>query len=226
MLLCISGTATLHAQEPALLSARLRVELEEEGERRTALVVLEYRLRVDTSMTHLPILGLPLGGGVPQGLRVAVDGEEAEAHVNATRAGRLDGEVRLPPRHRPPMTLRLDYRVPQPPTPGAYRVTVPLLLPEAVPVGAPADFFVATIHLPRGHSVLEAFPTLQGKAVDTAGTTYRLRLQVVPAVVRWQARLGKPPLLRFGRIIDLLALIVLVATGAVAGVVLSKQSRP
>ncbi|HUG42455.1 MAG TPA: hypothetical protein VMM12_18475 [Longimicrobiales bacterium] len=215
----------LSAQQPALLGARLRVEIEEDPERRTALVVLEYQLRVDATMTDLPILGLPFGGAVPEGLRVHVDGVAAEAELRATAPGRLEGSIRLPPRREELISLSLAYRVAQPSTPGAYRGTVPLLLPPAVPVGAPANFFVATLRLPPGHSVLEAFPALQGGAVDVAGTTGRLRLQVVPGVVRWHARIGKPPLLRFGRIIDLLALMVLAATGTIAGVVLSRQSR-
>lgn len=214
------------AQQPALTNVRVDVEVLEEGPADlVARVQVDYGLRVDPATTELPLRALRFSGARPENVRASVDGIDIPVHIRPAGATLLKGVVLLPRRDSAHLRLRLEYRVIERLHEDAYRVTVPLLLPQGIPGGTPDDFFVARLRLPDGHVIVEAFPTLPPSMPGGADVGRVVQLQVVPAMLRWRARIGEPPLLRFGRIIDLSALLVLAVTGVLAVRALARESK-
>lgn len=212
-----AAQAPASAQDPLLGGVNGRIDLTEEAPGgRIANVRLEYRLEMDPAVDDLRLYGLAFAGANPVEVRAAVDGVRAPVEMDAPSAGRLAGRVRLPVERADTLRLRLTYRVRHAGGGESYNMAVPLLLPQATPTGAPSDFFTATLDLPAHHAIVESFPVLPARTERAARATWDLQLQVVPAVVRWRAHTGAAPPLRFTRVVDLLALFVLLATGIVA----------
>ena len=221
--LLLLSPAAIAAQRAVLNHVTVRVQVDGEPTARVARVAAEYLVEVDTSTAALAISGLAFLGAVPTDVRASVDGLSAPITLQPTGYRRLAGAVALPGRQEREIRLRINYRVAASADVPSYRMAVPLLVPDAVPASASDDFFTASLRLPADHFVTEAFPTLPPRRIEGENEVWELSLQVVPAVLEWRAHIGDAPLVRFGRLVDAGALVVLLVTGVVVVRVLVRQ---
>ena len=178
-------------------------------------VVVRYRLQLQAGADDIPVHTIAFLGAQPTELRAFVDEHPAEAKLNSSKLSGLSGLVRLPFKRTNAgvANLELRYRVDS----SVHRngnvldVTVPVLLVSGDPTGSPEDFLVARVQLPAEHVIAEFFPTVP-RSVERSGgmRTYTLALQTVPAMIRWHSRIGDPPLVPFGLMVDLLTISALV----------------
>lgn len=214
-LLCVPGGlpadqgAGGEATPGRVLGVRVEARVAEAGpEVAPTEVDIRYRLVADDRIRDVPLQGLAFFGASPSDVRASVGGAPAASEVDAGRAPLVTGAVRLPDPAEPGDTLELElsYRLPAalPTEGGSFDVVLPLLYVDWRPEGAPDDMLQATIVLPSDYSIQESFPTVPREMVDAGATRrYRLGLQAVPSMIRFRGHEGEPPLLTFGRLVDL-----------------------
>lgn len=224
----LAAPAPARAQSPALASARATVHVPADGS--GPRVEATYTIAAAAGADTLPLRTPEFAGARATRVEVSVDGfpaaladpgaDTTAEDMPATLAG-AGGDagmllVPVPPaaaRGDGEFTVDIRYRVDRPVTTGDGRfdMVVPLVLPDAPPIAAPEDFFTAEVRLPADYAVVEAFPTVPRAVASGDGPTrHTFALQVAPAMLRWRGRIGDPPVVTFGRVVDL----------ATAGVVL------
>lgn len=206
------------APDGAVRSASLEADLTVRGN--GVRVRIAYRLTVPPDLEAVPLSGLSVRGTRISGLEARLGrGEpaplswDAGADSPAGRArvpirGALDGDT---------ATLELTYRVE--PTESLAgedgRIRLPVVQVAWPPEEARPGTFRARLELPQDAYVTETFPTVLGQAeATTEGVRrYELDLQVVPALVSVGLQEGEPPVLTFGRAVDVAVVGLLAVLG-------------
>jgi hypothetical protein len=181
-------------------------------------VQLRYRLVTDAPVREIPIRGMAYFGADPAEVQAMVGGTRSRPEMDAGRAPLVTGVVRLPGGTGAGDTLELElsYLLPAaiPAEGGGFDIVLPLLYVDWPPAGAPAGMLEAAIVLPAEYSIQESFPTVPREITTEGGSRrYDLRLQAVPSMIRFRGHEGDPPLLTFGRLVDLgvIALLAVLA---------------
>ena len=200
----------------ARLDARVPAAGSDDG---TTEVEIGYRVVADRTVERIPLKALAFFGVTPTDVRVTVEGEAAGSGLDPSRPPLLSGGVRLdrPARAGDTLDLVVSYGLPAaiPATGGGFDIVLPVLFVDWKPVGAPEDFFEATVRLPAAYSVEEAFPTVPKETRVRDGTRrYDFRLQTVPSLIRFRGEEGDPPFFTFSRLVDLGVVLILVLGGA------------
>lgn len=214
--------ASAAAQEEAAATERIRggtlwVRVARDAPVR---VELAYELALDPATRELPLRGIAFRGAVPERVRATAAGLPASVGLDADSFPLLAGEIEIPPGAvvDGALSIGLLYELRRPfrPQEDRFDLAVPIPIPDRPPDGAPERLFVAEVRLPPGFALVERFPTVPVvRRLEGEVPVYEMALPVVPSLLRVRARSGPPPLVTFGRAVDMGVIGALLLLGAV-----------
>ena len=223
-LLCLTGP-------PGLLSAQalstdtltisgVSVAVRVDSDDGSADVEVDYRLRGGARRSAVSMRLFTFLSAVPAAVR-ATDGDGVALALDLdadAREGVISGRVALPLERGGEWTIRFFYQVVGAAGDGRFRVTLPVVLVDALPEGSPEDMFVMEVALPPAVSLWETFPALTSSATDPSPGVTRLSLPVIPSMIRLHGGRGSRPRLTLPLVVDLgvgLAIVLLSLAGLI-----------
>lgn len=155
----------------------------------------------------LPVAVVLFGPAMVADVRASADGRPLAVSLVRGEGPRLAGSIALPPDLRLADSLNIAVRYTVLRAAEAdgrgRRVRIPVVAPLWPPVHPRPDTFVGEARLPADMAAYEMFPTPMKQIADSAGRrTYRVTLQVVPALLSFRTVPGERPLLTMPHVLD------------------------
>lgn len=223
--LLLMATQGLGGQERMAISAaggalrRAEMSVDLAGFDATAGVRVHYRLWVPPGVTEVPITLLTPRPVAVVDLVARTPTRIVEVDLPSSGTAQRRGLVRFP--GGPPagaLSLIFEYRVERSvrPAGAAIDAVVPVLAVDWPPAEPLPGTFRARLTVPGNVAVYESFPTtLTGPRSFGGRGLWDVELSVLPAYVRVRGRVGEPPLLSLGRVVDGGVLALLLVLGMV-----------
>lgn len=197
-----------------------------------AAVTLEYVVTAgDAPVETIPVTGLHFGGATLAAIEATTaDGQPMEVEVEEG-ARSTTAELVPPAPIQPGEELRftLSYEAAQAVSARDDQTDVmeiPVLAVPWAPVESRSGVFTAELTLPEGYHFSEGFPSVPESVEEAGGTeVVSYDMIVMPALVRAVATSGSAPFLSYQRVLEIVAVVVIIAS-AVFLYVVTVSRRP